>query len=67
MASPSYLCALDTLEVEVDTLDTLDSTLDTLKTLFDQTNPDPSGCKQQIQNKTLKEPITSWMNLEYDT
>ena len=61
MASPNYLGALDTLEVEVDTLDTLDSTLDstldTLKTL--SPNPDPSGCKQQIQNKMLKEPITS--------
>ena len=54
MASSNYLCALDIL----DTLySTLDSTLDTLKTL--SPNPDPSGCKQQIQNKTLKEPITS--------
>ena len=60
MASPNYLCALDTLEVEVDTLDTLDtldSTLDsTLGTLG---TPKYLGCKQQIQNKTLKEPITS--------
>jgi hypothetical protein len=58
------------VEVEVDPLDsTRDSTLDsTLDSNLDSTldsilspNPDsePLGYKQQIQNKMLKEPITS--------
>ena len=69
MALPNYLCALDTLEVDVDTLDTLDTLDSILDSTLDTLSPnlDSSGCKQQIQNKILKEMITSWMSLEYDT
>ena len=64
------------MEVEVDHLDPLDSTQDstldsnldsTLDILSPNPNPEPLGYKQQIQNKMLKEPITSWMNFKYDT
>ena len=72
----TYPCDLDTVEVEVDPLDLLDSTQDStldsnldsnLDILSPNPNPGPLGYKQQIQNKMLKEPISSWMNLKYDT
>ena len=59
---------LDHLDSTQDsTLDgNLDSTLD-IDILSPNPNPGPLGYKQQIQNKMLKEPITSWMNFKYDT
>ena len=59
---------LDHLDSTQDsTLDgNLDSTLD-IDILSPNYSPELLGYKQQIQNKMLKEPITSWMNFKYDT
>ena len=60
---------MDPLDILDSTQDsTLDSNLDsTLDILSPNPNSEPLGYKQQIQNKMLNEPITSWMNFKYDT